>query len=391
MTSNYSKFQSSTPRPSVASLHHDPRGKSPFWYCAYRLGDGRRTLRSTGEEDRKRARIVCDGFVRIAEEESRADTSRDLMERIVEDTMRRLGHDRAVTTVEDWLGKWLKEGKETVSEATHEKYSQVVREFLGSLGPRKTTPIGMVSDADVIRFRDSLVSSGRSASTVNTMVRVILKRAFRVAVDSGIIPRNPVATIRPLKVSKATKGIFTPQQVRSLLEVASGDWQGLILAGWYTGARLGDLSRLRWSSVDMEERTIRFVQGKTGREVRIPIAPELGQWLQAEIRLRGGFVFETLHSKATCELSNAFTRLMAQAGIESTLIREAKGTSGRNISSLTFHSFRHSFNSTLANNGVSQELRQLLTGHSSAQSNTIYTHLDLATLRQAIGCLPKIN
>lgn len=43
----------------MASIHTDPRGKSPFWYCAYSLPDGRRVFRSTKQRDRKNALAIC--------------------------------------------------------------------------------------------------------------------------------------------------------------------------------------------------------------------------------------------------------------------------------------------------------------------------------------------
>ena len=65
-------------------------------------------------------------------------------------------------------------------------------------------------------------------------------------------------------------------------------------------------------------------------------------------------------------------------------------TEGRANPSLSFHSFRHSFNSAMANAGVSQEIRQKLTGHASAEMNTIYTHHELEPLRDAIARIPAI-
>ena len=67
-------------------------------------------------------------------------------------------------------------------------------------------------------------------------------------------------------------------------------------------------------------------------------------------------------------------RVLVDAGIDEGNIRERNGAAGRSVSALSFHSLRHSFNSALANAGVSQELRQKLTGHASADMNTIYTH-----------------
>jgi hypothetical protein len=46
---------------------------------------------------------------------------------------------------------------------------------------------------------------------------------------------------------------------------------------------------------------------------------------------------------------------MERAGIEG---KRTKASGGRTLSSLTFHSLRHSFNSALTNGGVSQEIRQ---------------------------------
>ena len=43
----------------MSSIHKDPRGKSPFWYCAFTGADGRRMLRTTRERDRTAARKIC--------------------------------------------------------------------------------------------------------------------------------------------------------------------------------------------------------------------------------------------------------------------------------------------------------------------------------------------
>ena len=52
-------------------IHKDPRGKSPFWYCAYRLPNGKRTFRSTKLKDRAAALKFCRGL-EYASHESRA-------------------------------------------------------------------------------------------------------------------------------------------------------------------------------------------------------------------------------------------------------------------------------------------------------------------------------
>src|SRR5947209_8380723 len=43
----------------MASLHKDPRGRSPFFYAAFLLPNGKRTFRSTRQRDRRKAQDVA--------------------------------------------------------------------------------------------------------------------------------------------------------------------------------------------------------------------------------------------------------------------------------------------------------------------------------------------
>ena len=87
----------------------------------------------------------------------------------------------------------------------------------------------------------------------------------------------------------------------------------------------------------------------------------------------------------------SFKRIMTAAGICSGVARKRAGFKGRDLSVLSFHSLRHSFNSALANAGVAPEVRQKLTGHASESMNRHYTHLELDTLQKAIHTLPKVG
>ena len=80
--------------------------------------------------------------------------------------------------------------------------------------------------------------------------------------------------------------------------------------------------------------------------------------------------------------------VVERAGIEP---KRTNASGGRKLSNLSFHSLRHTFNSALANAGVSQEIRQKLTGHVSAEMNTIYTQFELAPLRAAVEKLPMLG
>lgn len=105
------------------------------------------------------------------------------------------------------------------------------------------------------------------------------------------------------------------------------------------------------------------------------------------------FIFPSLAGKAAAGksgLSMAFKAIMTKAGIKGHT-EAATGKAGRTRNALSFHCLRHSFNSALANAGVSVEIRQALAGHASAEMNMQYTHRELAPLREAMKKLPRLN
>jgi site-specific recombinase XerD len=89
-------------------------------------------------------------------------------------------------------------------------------------------------------------------------------------------------------------------------------------------------------------------------------------------------------------LSLTFRGIIDATGIEYAT-KAPQGPRGRKVHAVGFHSLRHSFNSHLADLGVSQEIRQLLIGHASKSVNDRYTHMQLNTLREAIEKLPPLT
>ena len=71
----------------MASLHRDPRGRSPFWYCAYTLANGRRCFKSTKQRERKKAQEVCRGWERAAEAAGRGDLTQIQARKILDEIL----------------------------------------------------------------------------------------------------------------------------------------------------------------------------------------------------------------------------------------------------------------------------------------------------------------
>lgn len=211
----------------------------------------------------------------------------------------------------------------------------------------------------------------------------------------GYITTNPCAAVEALRDDSAgSREIFGMEQVQALVSAAVGDWKGAILAGFYTGLRLRDIAEMRWEGLDFESGILRIKTKKTGIVLMLPLHEELAAWLKSQRRGIGKApVFPELAGKGTggrYGLSGRFKAIMELAGIKGQIVRAGGGSAGRQTSSLSFHSLRHSFVSALANAGVSSELRQKLSGHADDRSHAKYTHHELANLRGAVALLPKL-
>jgi integrase len=377
----------------MASIHKDPRGKSPFWYCAFTLPDGRRTFRSTKLTQRKQAWEVCLQWEKSAEQ-GRGGTFTEAQARKVLNTILETTGQAPMQaeTIRDFFTNWLN-GKELAKKPrTAERYRIVVEKFLAHLGQKARHPLGALTGRDLEKFRDQSMAEGKAPKTTALELKV-LRTVLNVARRQGRILVNPAEAIELPKVVSHTRDVFAHGQVRLLLAAADDEWRTAILCGYYLGARLSDVVSLTWENVDLADSTMIYVQSKTGKPVTCPLYPDLEAHLT---KLAGDNprapLCPTLQRRSIggrSGLSQTFTRIMRDAGIDQHRVK-GKGKQGRAFSKLSFHSLRHGFTSALANAGVAAEVRQKLTGHADAATHQKYTHLELQPLRAAIAKLPSV-
>jgi integrase len=379
----------------MASIHKDPRGKSPFWYCAFYGADGRRMFRSTKATDRKTALKICLAWESASAKARRKElTAAQARKVLAEMVAISSGETLSFHSARSWLNDWLTNKTGAISETTLGRYQQVVRDFLGHIGRGAEASIAAVSPADIIAFRNRLRAEGRSVATCNS-IKSMLNAPFESAHKLGFIPINPVGAVEHLKERSAKPGRepFTAQEAARLVEAAEGDWRGAVLLGATSGLRLGDVVNLCWESVDLDGGLLRIETRKTGKSVVLPMHPDFASWLSGRPRGIGKApVFPELSGKLIAGrrgLSVQFRKIVEKAGVTGRVVtREGKG---RTTNSKTFHALRHSFISALANAGVASEIRQKLAGHSDSKVHASYTHHELQTLRGAIGKLPSLK
>lgn len=396
----------------MATLYKKPN--SPNWFAQFTDANGTRISRTTGTPLKREAEKIA-GSLEAKERERKKDHSHlpprfavivetaareahagELTLARAEELVQRL-HRLAnpsfeVVTLDGHLAAWVKTQERDVSKKTARIYWDMHRRIVAAVGPRiAAAPVGDLTKADVERALSKIHKSKvkgtkrtMTAATVN-MDRSALRRALHAAVEAGLAKANVAATVRPLTEDDSTeRAPFTAAEVRAMInsDKTPDEWKGAILLAAHTGLRLGDVVRLGRGHVEDSNLVIRPEKTKRSRKtLSIPLSPPAFAWIGDR---RGDF-FPSLKGVKTGTLSTQFTRIMERAGVPRD-ITEA----GDVVKRRSFHSLRHSFTSWLAEADVHADIRQKLTGHSSAGVHARYTHHGDA-LGRAVELLPDLT
>jgi integrase len=379
----------------MASLTKDSRGRSPFYICCYTGPDGRRIKRSTKQTNKEKAQLVCLTFLEAERKIAKESATEQQLRKVINSALDRLGERKlSDCTVRQQLQTWIDSKAGALAAGSLTGYKQARELLLEFLGARAERSVRLVTKADAIALRDKLVAQGRTPNTVNKLTIKYLGSAFSEAVEEGVIESNPFASIDPLKESKITKGTFSPEQIAQLLAVSDNDWQGCILLGYSTGARLQDAANMKWSAIDVPEGLISFVEGKTNKETITGLHADLLEWITRQPGRDNpdAPLFPSLAGKKSAGdygLSTQFTRIMKKAGVAGKELRSAKGV-GHSVSSHSFHSLRHTAVSTTFNRAIALDTARKVSGHSAGGAISNYAHLDTESIRAATSLIPRL-
>jgi len=356
-----------------------------------RASDGRLVSRSTKQTDRKAALAVALEFERA--ERKAATLTEAQARKVLNDIMERAGVGETLRCqpIRSFFNGWLESKAQQRSPGTLNRYRKSVREFLKFIGQRADRPLNTLTSRMVENFVSFRLNLGLSPSTVaidGKVIRTVLNKARR----QGLIDVNPAEAVELPACEPVHRGVFTPTEIKLLLDAAEGEWKTLILAAYYTGARLSDCCRMRWADVDLAAGLWHYTAGKTKRTVTVPLHRNLLQHLEnlAGVDRPATYVMPNMASKGPGGrhgLSEGFKSIMHKAGVDCQRV-EGKGV--RTLSKRSFHALRHSFVSGLAAQGVSPELRMALAGHTTEAVHREYTHHELQTLRAAVEKLPGL-
>ena len=371
----------------MASLKRIPR--SPFWIACFRKADGTATSRSTKvegyERDRKKALKIAEAFERAYREVRTVRHAAKVLDEIAQE----VGGERLQLGIARHSNQWFENIQRTRTPGTIKVYEVSIRRWLRWLEDRGLTeePVSRLERQDIVNFRDRMEDQ-HGAKAANRCLAVV-NQILDVAKADGLAETNPAA-----RVGKASedepfqRDPFTREDLAKLWEAASDslEWRNLLMLGLFTGQRLGDLRKLKWSHIDLEKREIRITTQKTKRNQVCLIPPPLANWL-TNIRPASGDPHELICPRFGTIDRNRPTKLFGELIDRSGLPFEHIEVSGRRFRSKSFHSLRHTLPSMLLELGTSPKIIQEILGHDDAQSTARYTHAERSQVAEALGRL----
>lgn len=183
------------------------------------------------------------------------------------------------------------------------------------------------------------------------------KKGLEIAWRQRLIPENYGLRIKLVSVNNKREVFLNVDQVREIAQHCSVQAQAAIWFALLTGARRGEIFKIRAEHIGAETITLPASHTKTNRMRVIPIIPALRPWLKH------------------------FPLEITVDGVKSAW-RRARVTAG--MGHVNFHDLRHSCASIMLGLGVDLYTISKILGHSTIQTTQRYSHLQVDAQRAAL-------
>lgn len=245
------------------------------------------------------------------------------------------------TTIKALADEWIADCRER--EIRTDVLAYQVEVLLDTLG--RETPADNLTADRVLEWRRRLRHDRKLGKVSANAYLGILKMILNHAVRRGRLATNPATAVTALPVQHPAPSTLTVEQVRALFAalpafenaqkrcqearrtrpMGAGSpsyvpLRGIVLTAYYTLARTGNVLRLRWEQIDLENGVIRFPQTKNTRRagVRVvaPMRTPLRAYLSGLPGSHSGWVFPSPTGEPYVDVRKAWKALLKLADAE---------------------------------------------------------------------------
>jgi integrase len=237
----------------------------------------------------------------------------------------------------------------------------------------------IMTDIDIFDLReqiDCMVDEGQRAATINRK-KAVLSSVYKFALSRGYVDTNIVRNVVIDDDTKRRNRVLSDAERPRLLKACQeSHWDKLyllVLMAMTTGARRGELLKLRWCDVSIKDNAAYLGDTKNGDDRELHFAPIVMDELRRFQEVGNGLIFPSSEKpNQAMDIRKAWEKALRVANIPAKDILNPDGSI--KLEKFTFHCLRHGFCSALSDSG--RELSQIgkLAGHKSLQTTMRYIH-----------------
>lgn len=236
-----------------------------------------------------------------------------------------------------------------------------------------------IEPADIEHFLVHRKMKGDQPSSRNRHY-YILKGYFCFLEKRGLLIRNPMAIISPIKVSIKERPYLKLEDMKRIcLGIEQETVRTMVFVLSYTGMRISEVCQLKLEDIDLDDGIIRIVNGKGNKSRSVPINRSLESILRDYVTLAKRYKGTALFFSTNRNPS------VSPDYINREIKKSAIALGFTNIP--TAHIFRHSFASALVYNNAPLPSVQKLLGHADLRITSRYIHQSMNELKDAVALL----
>jgi integrase len=157
------------------------------------------------------------------------------------------GDETVEAFFERYVQRRIRDGKLREGKPANTHRGVVERWVVPNL-PRR---LADVTTANVQNIPDAMIDAGRVQST--PQVRAVVVGAFRWAVDTGLLARNPASGVSWPEVRRGKRPAPSLATIKTIVQHVELDYRTAIALDAATGLRASELAGIRWSDVVMDD------------------------------------------------------------------------------------------------------------------------------------------
>ena len=276
---------------------------------------------------------------------------------------------------------------------TVESYINDLLQFISFLEEKEMEGAGDFDikriDADIVRqWMMKLMELPLSSASVNRKLSA-LQSFFKYLVRQGVLVKHPLRAVSGPKKSKQLPYFLKEKEINAILDNGNfkpgfeGVRDQLIIEMLYeTGIRCSELTGIRDADINIEAMLLK-VTGKRNKQRLIPFADRLKEMILYYINVRdkevGDNCFSFFVRKDGRTVSSAIVYYIVKKNLSdiSTLAKRSP------------HVLRHTFATSMLNDGAEMSAISNLLGHSSLTSTSVYTHVTFEELKKVYNAHPR--